>query len=174
MSSLREKLARKRANSAERTYPVGPEGEAAKAELASAENALQFAKLVPGDGRQQALKEAEERLEAAKAAYADNSVTIRVRGLTEDERDALMTAHPRTPEQEAKDKELPEDQRSDLDTDGFLAAALAVCAVDSDLTEEEWAVELASTRWTAGEKSDLFGAVVTATNAEPGPGIPKG
>lgn len=171
MTSLREQLARKRAHTTSLTFPLGEQGEQAKAELDAAENAERLASIVAkGEDAEQAVKRAEERTKKARRAYEKHSVTIRFRGLTEEERDALMSAHP--PAEDQSDK--PEDEQETVNRRTFLPAALAVCALDSDLSEEDWAAELGSDRWTAGEKASLLTAVITATNAQPSPGVGKG
>jgi hypothetical protein len=171
MTSLREQLAKKRAHSTSLTFPLGEAGERAKADCDAAERTLQLAQVMNNaDGE----KAATPRLRKAQTAYKKVSVTISFRGLTEEERDALVSAHPATAEQEERQKDLPEEQRSNIDRATFLPAALAIAALDSDMTEQDWTAELASDRWTAGEKAALFTAVVTATNEEPAPGLPKG
>lgn len=177
MTSLREQLAKKRAHSTSLTFPLGEEGERAKAALEEAEQGLRLAQVVSkGRDDDGTVKRAEQRVKKARTAYEQVSVTISFRGLTDDERDALMSEHPATDEQVAKDKadDVPEQERSSVNRKTFTPAALAIAALDSDLTEEDWATELASDRWTAGERFSLYRAVVTATNAEPAPGIPKG
>ena len=171
MSSLREQLARKRAHSTSLTFPIGEEGEAAKAELEAAENAERLAQIVAkGEDAEQAIKRAEQRTKKARREYEKHSVTIRFRGLTDEERDALMSAHPPAEDESGK----PEDERETVNRATFLPAALAVATLDSDMSEEDWAAELASGRWTAGERGALLTAVITATTAQPSPGVGKG
>ena len=176
MTSLRQQLARKSAHSTSLTFPLGEEGERAKAELDAAEQGLKLVQALHKDAstRADVEKAAKQRLAKAEREYAKHSVTIRFRGLTDEERDALISAHPPTPEQEVADQGKPEEERASINRATFTPAALAVCALDSDLTEEEWTAELTSDRWTAGEKLALYKAIVAATNAEPAPGLPKG
>lgn len=177
MSSLREQLAKKRAHSTSLTFPIGEEGEHAKAELDAAENNERVTKAVAkGEDADELTKRAVDRTKKARRTYDKHSITIEFRGLTEDERDALLSAHPVTDEQKAKDAEaeIPAEQRSEINGKTFLPAALALVTLDSDLSEEDWAAELSSDRWTAGEKASLMTAVLTATNAQPGPGVGKG
>lgn len=175
MTTLREQLARKRAHSTHITFPLGEDGERAKAKLEEAERdrALAVALGRKDDG---AIRQAERRVKAAQKAYEQVSLTIRFRGLTEEERDALMSAHPATDEQITKWQQNggKEEEKPHFDLRTFLPAALAVCALDSDLSEEEWAAELASDRWTAGEQSALASAVLHATYDAPAPGLGKG
>lgn len=177
MSSLRDRLAKKRAHSTSLTFPIGEEGQAAKAELDDAENNERLVDMVAkGENGKAARQRATTRVTKAKRAYEKHSVTIHFRGLTDDEWDALISAHPPTDEQQQKERDdnVPEEQRSLVDLATFLPAALAVCALDSDLSEEDWTVELASGRWTRGEKLALSNAVQQATNAQPAPGVGKG
>lgn len=175
MTSLREQLAHKRAHSTFLTFPLGEAGERAKTALEEAERTLQLGQIT-AKGNMAVIKPLEEKVKRARATYAKNSVTITFRGLTEEERDALIAAHPPTPETEAKEKEddVPDDQRSLVNKTTFTPAALAIVALGSDLSEQDWIKELASDRWTAGEAQALFEAVVTATNAKPAPGLGKG
>lgn len=174
---LREQLARKRAHSTSLTFPVGEEGQAAKDELEAAESDARLTEMVAkGEGANAVRKRAKDRVAKAKRTYEKHSVTIYFRGLTEDERDALMSAHPVTDEQRQKEieDEVPVDDRTLINRATFLPAALAVSALDSDLSEQDWSDELSSDRWTAGEKQALFTAVINATHAQPAPGVGKG
>jgi hypothetical protein len=174
VTSLREQFARKRAHSISLTFPLGEAGERAKTVLEDAERTLQLGQIT-AKGNPAATKPFEAKVKRARAIYAKNSVTITFRGLTEEERDALIAAHPPTADQETKEKkeDIPAEQRSLVNRATFTPAALAICTLDSDMTERNWAEELASDRWTAGEKKALFDAVVTATNAQPAPGLGK-
>jgi hypothetical protein len=178
VTSLREQLAFKRAHSTSLTFPLGEAGERAKAELEQAQQELMVARMLNKPGADAAIKRAEQRVGKAEREYAkpENSFTIRFRGLTDDEKDALMSAHPVTGEQQAKEKAdgVPEEERAVVNRQAFTPAALAVAALDSDLTEQEWIAELASDRWTVGEKLALYRAIVNATSAEPAPGVGKG
>jgi hypothetical protein len=175
VTSLREQLARKRAHSTSLTFPLGEAGERAKTVLEDAERTLQLGKIT-AKGNTAVTKPFEAKVKRARAMYAKNSVTITFRGLTEEERDALIAAHPPTADQQAKEKkeDVPAEQRSLVDRATFTPAALAICALESDMSEQDWVAELASDRWTAGEKKALFDAVVTATNAQPAPDLGKG
>lgn len=177
MPSLRETLAKKRAHSTSLTFPIGEEGAAAKAELEDAEQNERVTNAVAkGADSAEVIKRAVDRTKKARRAYEKHSITIHFRGLTDDEWDALISAHPPTEEQQAKEKadDVPAEQRQLVNAKTFLPAALAVCALDSDLSEEDWIAELASDRWTSGERSALLRAVNEATNAQPGPGVGKG
>lgn len=137
MTSLREQLARKRAHSTHITFSLGEDGEKAKAKLDQAQQELMFARV--SGKTDDVVRKLERRVKAAEKAYGPVSVTIQFRGLTEEERDALESTYPATDEQVAKwqaDGGKEEDKpRFDLRT--FLPAALALCAFDSDLIEED-------------------------------------
>jgi hypothetical protein len=175
-TTLREQLARKRAARRKVQLPLGPEGERAQGDLDQAKQAMQIAQLT---GNADAIQKARNWERRAQRALDKHSTTIVVRGLSEEERDALNSAHPATAEQIAEDdaaiknKEMGEDERRSINKATWLPAALELVVVDSDLTEAEWATELAEPgKWTAGEKNALLTAVVRATQEGPAPGIP--
>jgi DNA primase catalytic subunit len=176
--TLREDLARKRAQRRQVVFPLGASGEGAKADLDQAKQAVQLAELA---GNDDAIKRARNWVRRAQRLLDKHSVKITVRGLTEEERDTLNSAHPATDEIRAEDdaaikrKEITEDDRRLLDRKSWLPAALELVAIDSDLTEAEWAAELsAPEKWTVGDKQALFVAVIGATNEGPAPGVPFG
>lgn len=178
MTTLREQLARKRAHTATLVFPLGDDGQKAKAAVAQAEAQLTLVHRVSldGDERSKAVTNAERDLSQARKAYDKVSLTIQIRGLDEEERDALMSAHPATDEQIEKWKSDggKDEDKPTLDRASFLPAALAMSVLDSDLTEAEWAAELTSGRWAAGEKLQLFRGVLEATHASPADGLGKG
>lgn len=164
--NLRDHLAKKRAHSTSLSFPLGEEGEAAKAALEDAETSYALMGLSTNE---EGLAAAQKRRDEAREKYRAVSFEIRFRGLTENERDALSSEHTY-----AEDDLAANVKSGDLNVKTYLPAALAVCVVDSTLTEAEWAAELSSDRWTAGEKDAMFSAVVTATRSQPAAGIPKG
>jgi hypothetical protein len=175
--SLRDDLARKRARRVEVKFALGAEGARAEADLGEARQALQFAQLT---GNADAITKAKNWISRAERTFEKHSMRIVIRGLDEEARDALASAHPATAEQMAEDsamikaKKMSADDRRTLNKETWLPAALALTVVDSDITEEEWAAELADDqKWAAGEKQALFVAIVSATNEGPAPGIPK-
>jgi hypothetical protein len=50
---------------------------------------------------------------------------------------------------------------------------MAAAVLDSDLTAEEWRVELTSDRWSAGDVITCRDAIQRAYGAQPADGIPK-
>jgi hypothetical protein len=171
MPGLRDQLAKKRAHRTSLTFPLGEDGERAKAALEESQQRLVLAQVRAKDDA--AIRAADQAVRRARTKYTKVSLTIEFRGLTEEERDTLMAAHPATDEMRVEDADKDEDEKRDINRKTFLPAALEVCALESDLTEEEWADELSSDRWTAGEANALFKAVVSATHEEPTAGIPK-
>jgi hypothetical protein len=181
-TSLREQLARKRAHRAQATFPIAAEGDRAQGDLESARQALQIAELA---GQDDAMRRARNWVRRAESRLAKHSATVVVRGLSEEERDALTSAHPPTDEQRAEDdravkaKEMKPEDRRVINKPAWLAAALTLCQVVDDeadrLTAEEWAGQLSDPeRWTAGEVNSLYRTVLAATHDGPSPGIPLG
>jgi hypothetical protein len=179
MPTLREQIAHKRAHREHVRFPLGDAGEQALAELEQGKRELQLARVT--NAPPEALAAAEKRVAKLERTYyrPDRSMLVVVRGLNDEERDALASAHPPTEEQQAEDQQriaggkLEERDRRTLNNETWLPAALAAAVVDSDLTEEEWAIELKDPdKWTSGERIALQRAVVTATNGEPSAGTP--
>ena len=113
------------------------------------------------------------RREALLPTLREHCVEIRFRGLTEEERDALVSAHT-VPETDAA--ELAKDPKATrIDRVPFLADALAAAVLDEDnLAADEWEKELRSERWTAGDVAALFQRVVATTGEQPALSIPFG
>ena len=86
-------------------------------------------------------------MRTAQAALDACTWRIRFQSIPSEAFTALLELHPRTPEQ-------PSTHQWDPVT--FQPALVAACAVDSDLTEQEWAAELGSERWSTGERNALF------------------
>lgn len=96
---------------------------------------------------------AQGELDEAKAALSACFHRIWFSGLNDTEFDALVALHPATKAQEA-DKWL-------WNPDTFNYALLEACAVDSDLTAEEWEVEVNDgTRWSRADKSRVIAAAL--------------
>jgi hypothetical protein len=177
--TLREQMAHKRAHREYVRFPLGAAGEQALTDLEQAQRDLQVARVTGAPP--EAVAAGEKRVAKLERLYyrPQTSMLVIVRGLNDEERDALASAHPPTEEQQAEDQEritagkIEERDRRTLNNETWLPAALAAAVVDSDLTEEEWAVALKDPEmWTSGEKIALQRAVVTATNGGPSPGTP--
>lgn len=98
---------------------------------------------------------------AAQAAYAACFEAVEFLALPGDEYEALVAEHI--------------DDDGDLDTAAVLPHLAAACAVPQDLADATWwAGQLASDRWSAGERDDLYHALYLLNRAVPGPGPGKG
>jgi hypothetical protein len=182
MATLREQLAKKRAQQRSVMFPIGTEGAKAQAELEEARQALRLAQMTDNP---EAIKNIQKWRRRVETVLGRHSMTIIVKGLSEEARDALASEYPATPEQRAEDeaqikaKTMSAEDRRTINLAMWLPAALAKTVVvengDVPFTEEEWTAELADEeKWTAGEKRSLFAAIVSATNEGPAPGIPLG
>jgi hypothetical protein len=88
------------------------------------------------------------------------------RGLPLEEFDALVALHPPTEEQH-REKWI-------WNPDTFNYALLAECAVDSDLTAEEWAEELADgDRWTRADRTKIISTCLAANQQTMADAVPK-
>lgn len=72
--------------------------------------------------------------------------------------EALLKQHPPSHEQKQAGAQW--------DPDTFQPALIAACADEAGLTADEWAVELASDRWSMAERNELF-AEALAVNTVP-------
>lgn len=159
MKSLREALAAKRVR--ETVYPLAVADDTeARARLEEAKRR----RLIVGVGKPDddpAVVEAQAAVDAAQAEVDACYYPLRLRGIPPADLEALIAAHPPKPG-------APEDAM--WDKDSLLPHLVAACAVDSDLTAEEWAAEFASGRWTRGDVDALFLAAmsvcVKAVNAD--------
>lgn len=99
---------------------------------------------------------------------------VEFRGLTDDaDFDALINAHPATPQQVAAAAKADEDKPT-MDLDGFNLALLVACIVDGDgMTVDDWRAELWSERWTRADRSALFATVMRANTRSFSDGIPN-
>ena len=182
--SLREQLARKRAQEVILPFPIGEEGARAQRDVAEAETTLRLARALAARGQENRadvqdkldakVKYAAEALTKAQAALDAASVTLRFRGLSEDERDALASQFPvdDVPEDVEAAKPIIEANRAAIRAWTFEAMAASV--VDSDLTADDWKAELTSGCWSAGDVQSIRDAIQQAYQAGPAPGIPKG
>lgn len=171
--SLRDMLASKQPRVTEVSFPIGEEGETAKAELDEARQSLELLRFATAKQKAQGAKatvdltEAEKRVKDAEAKYRQVSMTLRFRGLTPLEVDALSDEFALTEEDTAAGKKF--------DSRGYTCALLAAATIDSDLTVEEWDEELyQSGRWSDGEILLMRDTARSAYEETAAPGIPKG
>lgn len=137
--------------------------EAAEAELAAARRAAHLVAIAKDEAQQ---AEADARLEAARQAVAECVDTLTFHNLPAHEFEALMSAHEPSKTQQANGEQW--------NADTFPPALIAACCQDSDLTEDEWAAELSSDRWSLADRNAIFSAALSANIAPRSVTIPKG
>jgi hypothetical protein len=107
-------------------------------------------------------------LEVLEKAQADRDACfhrIWFRSLGHNEFDALVALHPA---QDHQDGDLPWDPHT------FDFALLAACTVDSDLTAEEWAAELADEqRWSGPDRRRVISMALAAQRQTLADAVPK-
>lgn len=164
MTSLREALAAKRVREA--VYPIAVADDTeARARLAEAQRQKLLAGVGGKDDDDAAVKRAQRAVEEAQAAVDACYYPLRLRGIGRSELEALHAAHPAPPD---TDPDVTINIRT------FRPALIAACAVDSDLTAEEWAAELESERWTLGDVNALFALARRVTEEAINDGLGKG
>lgn len=163
MSAFRARLKAKKHRTTTYDMVIVDDQVAGEAEtnLAGAERDLRRAK-VSGDEAE--IAAAEEALEQAKAAVRACYDTLLFRALPSHEFEALISAHEPTKEQQ-KDG-------AQWNTDTFPPALLAACAVDSDMSEQEWAEELSP--WSVADRNAVFSAALSANVTARSLTLPKG
>jgi hypothetical protein len=188
VSGLRDALAAKQVLTTHYDIPMKPRPfiDAIVERLNEARQEAYRAKM-PGAMGTKAQREKRIRETDAKAAEVKAELDAcfyrqEFRGLESDaDMDALYNAYPATDEQLAKAKAENEKREKageepeplpDLDLDGFNCAYVAACAVDSDLTAEEWRAALWSKQWTRADRDALFSRVHQANTYEFKVGIP--
>lgn len=141
-SPLREALAKRRVKEDIYRIPI-TDDTAARERVEEAKQKLLFTGIGKANDDPDKLQ-AREELAAAQAELDACFHLLRLRAVPRADYEALVAAHP------------PTDPNSEKpwDKDTLLPALVAACAVDSELTEEEWAAELDS--WSAGEQASLF------------------
>lgn len=162
-SSLRSALAAKRVREA--VYPIAiADDTVAREKLAEAKQR----RLLVGVGKNsetEANAEADKAVAAAQAEVDACYYPLRLRGIAFSDLEALINAHP-------PGKDAPEGQA--WDEDGLLPDLVAACAVEDDMTAEEWAKELGSERWTRGDRKALFLAAMSVCVKAVNDGLGKG
>jgi hypothetical protein len=160
--SLREALASKRSQQTHYDLVIG--------DSAEPEAALQAAsadlRLAQHRDDQDAMTAARVSVEEARAALQACLHRIHFQPLEPDVFEALIGAHEPTKAQRA------EGERWNPST--FRAALIAACAVDADLSEQEWAAELAGKRWSHADRDEIFAAALAANVVPRSLSVPKG
>lgn len=124
--------------------------EAAKQRVDIAQQLVSATLLSPDDDVR---ARAQQELDKAKAGLDECFHRVWFSGLNETDFDALVALHPPTEAQAAK-KWL-------WNSDTFNYALLEACAVDSDLTADEWEAELNDAkRWTRADKARIVAAAL--------------
>jgi hypothetical protein len=113
--------------------------------------ALQQRRLATAKDDPAAVRAAERAVKKAQAAYDACWLPITLFALR-DGIPALAKLHPPTEEQKA--------QGAEWNPNTFQPALIAACAEEAGMTEQEWAEELASGRWSTAERNALFGAAL--------------
>ncbi|MEA2704261.1 MAG: hypothetical protein QOD63_2206 [Actinomycetota bacterium] len=167
-------LAAKRPNTA--TCPIALDSDVVQAHV-EAQAAVDVARAVveanSNSVSRSALAEAEEALEAAVAASEAATQVFAFVGLDGPSWDALVDAHPPTPEQIRRAKKLDQ-PKPNWDEDTFPAALIAACSSDPELTAEEAQELLAAPNMNAAETGGLFIAAHSASRTRRIPQLGKG
>lgn len=136
---------------------------AAMAELAAAKEALDVARFRTDDTAEQAVTDAQKRLETARAAVAACYEPVHLTALPPTEFEALA----------AKPEHLPrEDKKEAWNDETFPRAVFLACVDTSDLSAAEWE-EFVDSQLTVAERSSLFIAALGLNARWPDGAIPK-
>lgn len=119
--------------------------------LGARRNAYTRAVLIHGQKSQQA-EEALAAVQVAQAAVDACTLRLHFHSLPAAEFTALVAAHA-----PSKQGALRGDQ---WDPATFQPALIAACAVDAGMTPEQWTAELATDRWSLGDRNTLFSAAL--------------
>lgn len=157
---LRSALASKRGNETHFDLLISDPTDA-EASLSQAEAALRLATI-----RDKDVEAARASAEQARAEMAGCFYRLTFRNLSPHEFEALVGAHEASAEAAAEGEVW--------DREGLTPALLAACTVDSDLSVEDWAAELASDRWSAADKLAVYRAVLDANIKQRSASLPKG
>lgn len=160
--SLREALAGKRSRQTHYDMVVG-DTDGLEERLSAARAALRLAQHREDAD---ATGIAQTELDAALAAVQACLHRIVFRALEPDVFEALVGTHPPTAQQR--------DDGDRWNASTFEPALLAACAVDSDLTEAEWATELGSGRWSLADRQEAFACALAANVIPRSLSVPKG
>jgi hypothetical protein len=160
--NLREALASKRSQQTHYDLVVGDSAEL-EAALQAASADLRHATL---RGEQPAIDAARASFEEARAALQACLHRVHFTNLEPDVFEALIGVHPPTKAQR--------DEGDRWNEVTFRPALIAACAVDSDMTDADWAEELGSKRWSHADRDEIFGAALAANILPRSLSIPKG
>jgi hypothetical protein len=159
--SLRAQLEAKARRRIVVPIPITDPGDEARRRAEQAQATLTIARTAGVDGDR--LHELELAATAAAALLAEHTVPVELLALPAADWEALRNAH------------LPADEREDLDWTALLPAALAACAADESLQDEDWWRErLADDAWSDGDLLALRRAVINVNQWAPQAYLPKG
>jgi Asp-tRNA(Asn)/Glu-tRNA(Gln) amidotransferase A subunit family amidase len=157
--SLRDALKAKQRRTTYYDLLISDPSEAEKV-VEEAEGTLRLALLRNSDD----VEDCRAAVTAAQERLREHVHRITFVNLPPDEFEELVAAHPPGKDQKKDDEWHP----------SFRAALVAACAVDSDLSEDEWAAELKSERWNEADRSAIFAAALSANVTPRSVTIPKG
>ena len=160
--SLRAALAAKRVREA--VYPLAVEDDLEPRKRLEEARARRLMLSVSRQRDEAAIADARAEEDAAQTAVDACYYPLRLRGLGAADLEALRQAYP----------PKPDDEDADFDEDAFRPALIAACAVDSDLSGEEWAAELSSDRWTLADVASLYRSALDVCNKPINEGLGKG
>lgn len=109
---------------------------------------------------------AQTQLAASHQQLADCYHRVVLRNLPPAKFEALVAAH--------KPTKAQEDAGAMWNRTTLAPALLAACAVDSDLTEEQWAEQFASGLWSMADRDGIFGAALAVNVSARDTTVPKG
>jgi hypothetical protein len=161
--NLREALAAKRVREA--VYPLAVEDDAEPRKRLEEARARRILAGIGKDPEEEALAAARAEEAAAQADVDACYHPLRLRGLSAADMEALRQACPPKPGEADGDE---------FDEDLFRPGLIAACAVDSDLSAEEWAEELTSDRWTLGDVATLYRLALEVCRKPANDGLGKG
>lgn len=167
-------VAAKRPTTVDCPIAVDPEVVAAHtAARAAVDVAREVVDRTPTPAARAALAEAEDALEEAEQAAAAATQVFRFRGLSDHAWEALLAAHPATPDQVRKAKRADE-VPSRWNEDTFPAALVAACSFDPELSVEDATAILTLDTMNGAETGALFRAAIDASRGRQVPDLGKG
>lgn len=137
-----------------------------EAALVDAQRELRRAKVAAESDDDPKVEQAEAAVERAKQELEKCRDTIVFQSLPSHEFEALISAHEPTKEQQKNGDQW--------NSETFSPALIAACCVDSDLTEDEWAEELRSERWSVADRNAIFSKALSANVTPRSVTVPKG
>lgn len=161
--SLRDALAKRRVREDTFSIQIADDTEA-QSKLKEMKQRLLLAGVgKDGEAKTAAQVDAREQVAAAQAEVDACWHPILLRALPRVDWEALRAAHPPKPG-------APEDAL--WDQESLLPALVAACAVDADLSAEEWAEELKS--WSHGDTHKLYMTAMRVNTVAVNEGLGKG